>query len=211
MFHLQSVQYRYQDREVLNINEWQSNAGSQWLIKGRSGSGKTTLLHLMAGLLRPQSGQIIVGGCALQELSERQRDAFRARQIGIVLQRLHLVKPLTVLENLKLAQQCAGLRPDLNRIQNLLATLELSAWQHALPHRLSQGQAQRVAIIRAILHRPPLLLADEPTSSLDDVNCQQVLHLLQSQAKEYGATLVIASHDSRLQNVFTQQLALEMN
>ncbi len=209
MFALTAVQYCYQQQPVLNIADWQGEAGSQWLVIGASGSGKTTLLHLMAGLLRPQQGTIVIQHQALNPLNERQRDQFRAKHLGMVLQRLHLVKPLTVFDNLRLAQQLAGLKPDRKRIEQVLTQLNLTQWQHALPATLSQGQAQRVAIARAVLHRPQLILADEPTASLDDAHCQQVVQLLQSQAAEYGATLVIATHDARLKAVFPQQWSLE--
>jgi putative ABC transport system ATP-binding protein len=125
-----------------------------------------------------------------------------------VLQRLHLIGALTVRDNLRLARYLAGLPPEPDRIDGLLADLGLATLVEARPARLSQGEAQRAAIARAVVNRPHLILADEPTSALDDRNCEAVLGLLLAQAEDCGATLVVATHDARLRAHFADRLEL---
>jgi ABC-type lipoprotein export system ATPase subunit len=139
-----------------------------------------------------------VAGQNLTSLRAQQLDRFRGQHIGIVLQRLHLIPSLRVLENLLLAQYLAGLPQDRARAREVLETLDLREKEAAYPHELSFGQAQRVAIARAAVNRPKLLLADEPTSNLDDARCQQALELLLTMAQACNATLVIATHDQRI-------------
>ena len=133
----------------------------------------------------------------------------RGRHIGVVFQGLHLLAALKVTDNLRLAQYLAGMPQDQARIQATLAALGIAAKAHHYPQQLSQGEAQRVAIARAVLNRPQLILADEPTSALDDHNCERVLDLLFNQADACGATLVIATHDSRIKARFARQLHLD--
>ena len=198
----------YGVRTVVAIPSWTVAAGQHSLILGPSGSGKSTLLHLIAGLLRPSRGRVLVAGQDLAALTPAELDAFRGRTIGIVLQRLHLIPALTVRDNLRLARRLARLPPDPPRIDALIADLGLGALAGARPTRLSQGEAQRVAIARAVVNHPALILADEPTSALDDANCEAVLALLRAQAETSGATLLIATHDARLKPHFEHRLEL---
>jgi ABC-type lipoprotein export system ATPase subunit len=198
MFEIRNLQHAYNGTEVLNVPAWQAEQGAHWLIIGPSGSGKTTLLHILAGILRPTSGSTRVAGEDLPALRPAALDRFRGRNIGLVLQRLHLIPSLTVLDNLLLAQYLAGLPQDRARADEALAALDLRDKGEAHPHELSFGQAQRVAVARAMVNRPKLLLADEPTSNLDDARCLQALDLLQAQARACNATLVIATHDQRI-------------
>ena len=200
MFSLQNLTHAYAGATVLNVASWQAEQGAQWLMLGPSGSGKTTLLHVLAGILRPASGQVTVADQDLMALSPAALDRFRGKHVGIVLQRLHLIDSLTVLNNLLLAQYMAGEPQDAARVRELLASLDLAEKASARPHELSHGQAQRVAVARAVVNKPKLLLADEPTSNLDDTRCLQVLDLLLAQAKACGATLVIATHDQRIKS-----------
>jgi putative ABC transport system ATP-binding protein len=195
---LEGLARAYGARTVVAIPSWTVDAGHHSLILGPSGSGKSTLLHLIAGLLRPSRGRVLVAGQDLAMLTMAELDAFRGRMIGIVLQRLHLIPALTVRDNLRLARTLARLPPDPARIDSLLAELGLAALAGARPHRLSEGEAQRVAIARAVVNHPALILADEPTSALDDANCATVLALLRAQAEASDATLIIATHDARL-------------
>lgn len=199
---------RFGERTVLTIDHWQVPAGDHSLILGPSGSGKSTLLHLIAGLLRPTRGQILVAGQDLHGLSASARDRFRGRQIGIVLQNLHLIGALSVLDNLQLARSLAGLPRDPDWVERLVEELGLAPLRHARPEVLSHGERQRVAIARAVVNRPTLVLADEPTSALDDANCTSVLELLRTQAARSGATLVIATHDGRVKRAFAHRLDL---
>ena len=208
MFVVRQLVHAYNGKDVLRVPEWQAEQGAQWLMLGPSGSGKTTLLHVLAGILRPTSGQVTVADQDLGALSSSALDRFRGRHVGIVLQRLHLIDSLTVLNNLLLAQYMAGETQDTARVREVLGSLDLSDKAGAHPHELSHGQAQRVAVARAVVNKPKLLLADEPTSNLDDARCLQVLDLLQAQAKAYGATLVIATHDQRIKSRVPNQYAL---
>lgn len=198
MFEIRQLTHHYDGSEVLHVDTWAAAQGEQWLLLGPSGSGKSTLLHILAGILRPAAGTAGVAGQNLSALPAAALDRFRGRNIGIVLQRLHLLPSLTVAGNVQLAQYLAGLPQDAARVQEVLAGLDLADKADARPHALSHGQAQRAAIARAVVNRPRLLLADEPTSNLDDSRCAQALDLLLAQAAACGATLVIATHDQRV-------------
>jgi ABC-type lipoprotein export system ATPase subunit len=198
MFNVQNLKHAYNGTEVLNVAAWQGEQGTQWLMLGPSGSGKTTLLHILAGILRPTSGSASVAGQELGALKPAELDRFRGQRVGLVMQRLHLIASLSVMRNLLLAQYLAGLPQDPARAREALTSLDLAEKADAFPHELSFGQAQRVAVARAVVNRPQLLLADEPTSNLDDARCLQALELLQAQAQACNATLVIATHDQRI-------------
>ncbi len=208
MFSLQNLTHAYNGATVLQVPAWQAEQGAQWLMLGPSGSGKTTLLHALAGILRPTSGQVTVAEQDLAALSPAALDRFRGKHIGIVLQRLHLIDSLSVLNNLLLAQYLAGEPQNEARVRALLGSLDLAGKADAHPHELSHGQAQRVAVARAVVNKPKLLLADEPTSNLDDTRCMQVLDLLVNQATACGATLVIATHDQRIKSRVANHYAL---
>jgi putative ABC transport system ATP-binding protein len=209
MFALRDVRHAYNGAEVLQVPEWEAEQGAQWLVIGASGSGKTTLLHILGAILSPTSGTVTVAGQNLAALKPAELDRFRGQHIGIVLQRLHLVPSLTVLQNLLLAQYLAGAPQDGTRARQVLGSLEVAGKADAFPHELSFGQAQRVAVARAVVNRPKLLLADEPTSNLDDERCAQAYGLLESQARACGATLVIATHDQRIKARMTNQFQLK--
>jgi putative ABC transport system ATP-binding protein len=208
MFALHDVRHSYAGSEALRVSAWQAEQGAHWLLLGPSGSGKTTLLHILAGILRPDAGSVSVAGQALAELGSAGLDRFRGRNIGIVLQRLHLIASLTVMNNLLLAQRLAGMPQDRARAREALASVGMDGRASAYPHQLSHGQAQRVAVARAVVNRPRLLLADEPTSNLDDAHCGQALDLLEAQAHACGATLVIATHDQRIRARITRHYQL---
>ncbi len=198
MFALVDVLHRYGAVTGLSIPEWRAAAGEAWLLAGPSGCGKSTALHVLAGLVVPTRGRVVVAGTDLRSLSEGQRDRWRGRTVGLVPQRLHLVGALPVHANLRLAQTLAGVPVDAARVTALLEAVGIADLAHRLPRELSQGQAQRVAVARAVVNRPALLLADEPTANLDDAQAAQALELLRAQAVEAGATLVVASHDHRV-------------
>lgn len=200
MFAINNLQHAYAGQNVLAVPAWQANQGEHWLVLGPSGSGKTTLLHALAGILRPVAGSIVVAGQDLAALPPPALDHFRGRHIGIVLQRLHLMQSLNVMDNLLLAQYLAGMPQDRRHVEEVLAGLDIAEKAMAKPHELSFGQAQRVAVARAVVNGPRLLLADEPTSNLDDTRCMQVLELLQAQAVACNATLLIATHDQRIKS-----------
>ena len=194
--------------EVLRLDAFDLPPTSNVLVVGPSGCGKTTLLHLIAGLLLPVAGRVIVAGQDLAVLAPSARDGFRGRNIGIVLQQFHLLPTLTALQNLLVAQSIAGLPVDRAAAHTMLSALGVDDRVHAYPHQLSVGQQQRVAIARALVNRPKLLLADEPTSNLDDEACSAVAELLLDAAFQQGVSLLIATHDSRLKSRIPHQLAL---
>jgi putative ABC transport system ATP-binding protein len=208
MLEVTALTHVYAGHTVLALDAWQVAAGEHWLLTGPSGSGKSTLLHIIAGLLRPSSGRVWLAGTDLYALPAHERDQRRGRGVGIVFQHLHLLGALSVLQNLALAQSLAGVSVDRRHLAELLARLELSGRADAKPSALSRGEAQRVALARALVNRPQLLLADEPTSSLDDDNASRALDLLVSEAKAAGAALIVATHDVRAAAGFQRRLSL---
>lgn len=183
-------------------------AGEHMLIAGDSGSGKTTVLHLMSGLLRPDSGNILFDGDDLAHMPAARLDKMRGRNFGFVFQNLHLVTALNVADNLALARYAAGLPRDAARIRGVLGGLGLSDKMQRRVSSLSRGEAQRLAIARAVINDPKVIFADEPTSALDDANAENVMALLEAQAEAGGATLIVATHDARIKNRFGRTLAL---
>lgn len=208
MITTQSVTHTYAPGFTLNFADWTIDTGSHWALLGASGSGKSTLLHILTGLLKPTSGHILINNTPVYELSNTELDRFRGQHIGVVFQKPHLIKSLNVKENLQLAQYFAGIKQDQQRLHEVLNSLNLYDKLNAYPSRLSQGQLQRVAIARAVINKPQLILADEPTSSLDDKNAHDVLNLLQQQAAGCGATLVVATHDQRVKERIANQYTL---
>lgn len=209
MIRIEGLRFGYEGRDdVLRLESFELPATSNVLVVGPSGCGKTTLLHLVAGLLLPVAGRVIVAGQDLAALTASARDRFRGRNIGIVLQQFHLLPTLTVLQNLLVAQSIAGLPADRAAAHAVLIALGVDERVGAYPHQLSVGQQQRVAIARALVNKPKLLLADEPTSNLDDEACAAVADLLLGVAERQGASLLIATHDTRLKSRVPRQLAL---
>lgn len=184
---------------LLRFPDLRLEAGRVLLLRGASGTGKSSLLALLAGLLTPTTGEIEVDGTPLHRLSPRQRDAWRAARLGVLPQRLHLSESLSVADNLVLALWAGGVAEQArSRVPQVLGRLGVADLAGRRPHELSGGQAQRVALARAVLREPRVLLADEPTASLDDEAAADVLALLREQCRQRVATLVIATHDRRV-------------
>jgi putative ABC transport system ATP-binding protein len=184
--------------------------GGVLLLQGSSGSGKSTLLALCCGLLHVQSGRLNVAGQDMAALRGAERDAWRGRNVGFLPQKLHLSESLTVRGNLSLVFFAAGLSEDAALIHGALQALGAVELTDRRPSELSGGQAQRVALARAVLLSPKIILADEPTASLDDDAAVLACTLLLQTAKRCGATLVVATHDARVGNALaaTGQAAL---
>jgi putative ABC transport system ATP-binding protein len=166
-------------------------------LRGPSGSGKSTWLAMVAGLLSHSSGDLVVLDQQIQQLTPTQRDAWRAQHIGFMPQAAYLSSALHVQHNLDLVAFASGRAPDPSHTDRVLQSLQID---HLLQHRvasLSQGQRLRVVLARALLHRPKLLLVDEPTANLDDDLARSTIHLLMAQAHEYNCGLIIATHDPR--------------
>lgn len=199
----------YRGKAVVSLAALRIAKGEHTLLLGPSGCGKTTVLNVIAGIVSPSAGQININGAALEALTVSQRDQFRGKHIGLVMQRLHLISALTIHQNLRLAQQLAGAVVDEGWIVATLEALGVAEKLARYPRELSQGEAQRVAIARAVVNRPALILADEPTSALDDTSCRAAIDLLFAQAAAYGATLIVATHDARIKARFERVVAFE--
>ncbi len=202
------LQFSYAGGAPLKFPDINCETGERWLLLGQSGSGKTTLLHLLGGLLTPDQGTVTVADTTLSDLSGGTRDKFRGRFIGIIFQKSHFIRSLSVEENLMLAQKLAGAKIDRARIAELLKKLNVGHKLKSRPENLSVGEQQRVAIARALVNRPAIILADEPTSALDDKNCEEVINLLEAEAQGVGATLLVVTHDGRLKERFEKQIIL---
>ena len=187
--------------------EFECAQGSSVAILGRSGSGKSTLLNLIAGLERPTSGTIRVGERELTGLSDRQLTLYRRHEVGMVFQFFNLIDTLNVYDNLRLPLDLIRLprAEQDSRIHTLLERVGLADRARSTVHQLSGGEMQRVAICRALLRRPKLLLADEPTGNLDDANGRKVMDLLLSLAAEEGSVLIYVTHSQELASLADEQ------
>ncbi len=200
MIKINNLAHVYEKGHKIVFKDWEIAENEQWLLLGPSGSGKSTLLNIISGLLKPTEGNVLLNEVNLYKQSAREMDRFRGRNIGIVFQRPHLIRSLNVAENLQIAASLAGLPVNHKRNTGLLNDLGLEGKQHNYPDALSQGQLQRLSVARALVNKPHLLIADEPTSSLDDENAGQVIEMLTTQARNNGAALLIATHDKRVRD-----------
>ena len=182
--------------------------GEAVALVGPSGSGKSTLLMTMAGLERPDSGQIRIQGTALDTLSEDALALFRGKTIGIVFQSFHLIPTMTALENVAVPLELAGRTDAYSRAKAELARVGLSTRLHHMPAQLSGGEQQRVAIARALAPDPAILVADEPTGNLDEANGRAIIELIFALRAERGATLMLVTHDADLAGHCDRQIRL---
>lgn len=193
-------------KSLFKIPELKIDSGTNLLIQGRSGSGKTTLLHLIAGLFLPHAGQVTLGKTDLNQLNDRERCRFRLKNVGVIFQKLNLLDHLTVAENVSLA--CTTEESSkLQAVERACQQVNLKGRQNERVQHMSLGEQQRVAVARVLAQGPSLILADEPTSSLDQLNADAVLKSLKNAAK--GKTLVVVSHDHRLADQFERTLSFE--
>ncbi|MHB1306571.1 MAG: ABC transporter ATP-binding protein [Limisphaerales bacterium] len=190
-------------RTVIDVAEFRIDAAAQLALSGESGSGKTTLLNLIAGILKPDSGRIVIAGCEMSALRETNRDRLRATTLGYIFQSFNLLQGYTCLENVLLGM---AFGPGANRgyAQELLERVGLKDHLRHRPRELSTGQQQRVAVARALANRPKLVLADEPTGNLDRKNARESLTLIQNACRETQAALLIVSHDPMVLGAFPQ-------
>ncbi len=198
------VEYRTPDGGILralDVRRFDLAAGERRCLRGRSGSGKTTLLNAISGIRLPTAGCVRLDGKEITALAENARDRLRGRTIGFVFQAFHLLPGFTALQNVVLGSVFAG-NPEeesaatLRRARELLRAVGLEARMHHRPASLSAGEQQRVAVARALMNRPKLLLADEPTGSLDAAQAGAVLDLILRLADEAGAALLLVTHDA---------------
>lgn len=196
--------YEGQVQPVIDIKEFEVSIGQTVFIYGPSGSGKTTFLELLSGVLSCSRGEISIGGVSLSKMRSSERDRFRAENIGYIFQTFNLLSYLTVRENIELPERLAGRSSFVT--SELVEPLGLSALLDRPVNQLSVGQQQRVAVARALLRKPKILLADEPTSSLDFDNRENFLKVLFRLAKEANTTVLFVSHDRSLQNLFERTI-----
>lgn len=187
--------------EILRVNSFALEAGAPCALRGESGSGKTTFLHLIAGILQADGGSIKIHDTELTQLSEARRDRFRAESIGYIFQSFHLLQGFTCLENVLLGMSF-GPGADRTAARALLERVGLAHRLDYYPRQLSIGQQQRVAVARALAHRPRLVLADEPTGNLDARHAGEALELIRAACREAGAALLLVSHDARALSAF---------
>lgn len=204
-----SVQYFYNKNYTFIFPDIVCEKGEHLLITGASGCGKTTLLHLIAGLVTPKKGSILIEGNDITQLRGTKLDKYRGREIGIVFQTPQFIKSLTAEENLKMAGSLNNLSVDNIYLDSLFETLNIAHCRNRKTNEMSQGELQRLSIARAVINKPSLILADEPTSSLDDKNCREAIKLLRYQAEKLQAGLVIVTHDNRLIQDFLKIVHLE--
>lgn len=203
-----NLRFTYPQGNHFHFPDIQVQAANSFLISGPSGVGKTTLLHLLAGILQPTDGEIWVNQTNVASLGGRKLDEFRGKNIGLVLQQNHFIQSLSVLDNVLMANWLATQQKNVQKAKELLEKLGIASQQNKATYQLSVGQQQRLSIARALINEPKLLLADEPTSSLDDHHAQSVIALLQELSVAYGASLVVVSHDQRLKEVIKDTVVL---
>jgi ABC-type lipoprotein export system ATPase subunit len=208
MISTKNITFSYNKDQTFIMPDLFCQAGNTILVTGNSGKGKTTYLHILAGLLQPNSGEIVIDNKEITHLKGSKADKFRGKNIGVVFQKSHFIASLSVLENLEMASWLATGKKHKVRAKELLQKLDISEQAHKLPSQLSVGQQQRVSIARALMNEPKVLLADEPTSSLDDKNADNVIELLENLSKEYKTALIIVTHDSRIKEKFTNQITM---
>ena len=208
LLEVKNISHSYGNKLVVSIDSWHLMKNEHQLLIGPSGSGKTTLLGILSGLLRPTQGSVTALETVLTDISITELSTFRARNYGFVFQDHNLISSLTVGQNLELACSLAGVDVDESWADYLLNNLGIIEYKNSNPIHLSHGEAQRAAIARAAVTKPSLLLADEPTSSLDDENASRVMELLKTLSEEAGSTMLVASHDSRIKPFFPTSYTL---
>ena len=208
MLKSKSLFFNYDATNKFNFPDIKLKKGDSLLVLGESGVGKTTFIHILAGLLRPKSGIIELNGINYHDLNDRELDLFRGENIGMIFQKPYFVRNLSIYDNLLLALYLSKKQDYKKNITKILQDIGLANKLNYKPDSLSQGEQQRVAIALAVIKRPSLILADEPTSSLDDKNCNKIIALLKKQAEIANSQLVIITHDKRLKDQFNKSITL---
>ena len=208
MLKTERLSFSYNSSHIFTFPDILLQQGEDLLILGDSGVGKTTLIQILSGLLSTQSGFVEMNGTRFENLSSKSLDQFRGSHIGMVFQKSHFVRNLSILDNLLLSLYLSNKLQDKKRAIHLLQEIGLADKLNNMPDELSQGEQQRAAIATALIKTPDLILADEPTSSLDDNNCQKIITLLKEQASLTNAKLIIITHDQRLKDQFNTSIEL---
>ncbi|RFS14073.1 ABC transporter ATP-binding protein [Emticicia sp. C21] len=208
MLTVSDLTFSYNNQKKFSFPSFSCAERETLLILGNSGTGKTTFLHLLALLLQPESGSIQINNQEFAHLSPREATKMRAIHLGIIYQKSHFVSSLSVLDNLLLANYLADKNQSKEQAIKLAKSLGFYELLDKKTTLLSGGEQQRVSIARALMNNPEVILADEPTSNLDDENCEKVINLLENQSKNIGASLVIVTHDQRLKDKFSNKIIL---
>ncbi len=203
-----SIQFTYDGEKKFNFPDLNINSGESLLVLGESGVGKTTFIQILAGLLKPSSGSLELNSINYSSLSSKKMDEFRGKNIGMIFQSPHFVRNISIIENLLLSLHLSNQKLDKEYVEDILNQIGLVEKMNSLPDELSQGEQQRAAIALAVIKNPDLILADEPTSSLDDTNCQKIISLLKEQSASKNAKLIIITHDNRLKSQFKKSIKL---
>jgi putative ABC transport system ATP-binding protein len=205
-FLVKNLDFIIGNNTILSELNFSLDNGSHLIISGPSGSGKSTLINLMSGLYRPTSGHVSFESNDYSKLTDKDIDEMRAKNFGLIFQRLHLIKHLTVEQNILLGFN----KVKLPNIEKLIEDIGLTAKKKQLAKDLSFGESQRVAIARGVVNNPKIIFADEPTSSLDDTNATRVLELISAQAKKNKSSIVISTHDERVKKFFKNILEIKL-
>ena len=198
MLATKDLKFEYNPQVKFSFPDLTCSLGGSLVISGDSGTGKTTLLHLLGGLIKPQSGKVLLNDKEVNLLEGSSLDKFRGKSISIIFQKMHFISSISVLDNILLAQWLGTEKKEKEKAIQILERLHIADQRDKNIKELSQGQQQRVAIARALINQPSLILADEPTSSLDNKNTEIVERLLRESAQELNAALVMVTHDMRL-------------
>tara|TARA_A100001015_G_scaffold317544_2_gene434820 strand:- start:1317 stop:1979 length:663 start_codon:yes stop_codon:yes gene_type:complete len=211
MFQLRNIGKSFRDREetihVARGLSWSIEAGDNTALLGESGAGKTTLLNVIAGLDTVDSGEVIVGGSDITHLNQSDLTHFRRHYLGLIFQNFHLIPSLNAWDNAAL-QARLGQCFENEFAKHLFGRLSIDNLAHRYPSQLSGGQQQRIAIARSLMHKPSLVLADEPTGNLDEVISEKVIDLLVQVTKEVGSTLVVVTHSEAIASHLNQRWRL---
>ena len=205
-FLVKNLDFIIANNTILSDLNFSLDNGSHLIISGPSGSGKSTLINLMSGLYRPTSGHVSFKNNDYSKLTDKDIDEMRAKHFGLIFQRLHLIKHLTVEQNILLGFN----KIKLPNIEKLIEDIGLTAKKKQLAKDLSFGESQRVAIARGVVNNPKIIFADEPTSSLDDENTKRVLKLISAQANKNKSSIVISTHDERVKKFFKNILEIKL-
>ena len=214
MLHLQNVKKSFKQpngdiSSVLDVREYRLETGEQAVLVGKSGGGKTTLLHIIAGITKPDTGTVNLGGIDIAKYSESGRDRIRARKLGYVFQTFNLLPAFSALENVTLGMTFGTGKRDVARAKQLIDRVGLRHRMHSKPSTMSVGEQQRVAVARALANRPSLLLADEPTANVDPKNQQEIINLIKETCAEENIAMVLVTHSLEVSEQFSRVDKLE--
>ena len=208
MLEVKSLTFTHEGQNQICFPDISLSNNEGLIVLGNSGSGKTTLINLIAGLIKPDSGDITLNQTKYNELSLDDLDIFRGKNIGLIFQKPHFIRNLNVLENLSLSTHLSRNKVRKEIFEETLSEVGLSEKVNVRPNELSEGEQQRLSIAMALVKEPSIILADEPTSSLDDNNCNKVISLLKAYSENKGCKLIIVTHDSRIKDLFKKKISL---